>query len=420
MRTSLDYLIYVCAFAVIGIGCLGAYDAITYPAPADVAPDDGTERAPGPLQVLPPPFPDKRYVTVLIVGADERKDDVGRSDTMIVLFLNPRRSQAALLSIPRDLQVRIPGHGLDKINASYPYGGVELTQRTIEQLLDLEIDYYAKANFRGFVEIVDMLGGVDIEVPDREGHGRGMNYDYPSDGLHIHLKPGMQHLDGQQAMGFVRYRLSNVPGKGDNDFQRAERQQQFLKAIAEQKLRFANMLQLLKVAPKALECIETDLEWREAVHLARALKQLSADNLLAAQIPARGRKEGGVWYAIASESDIHATLDEIYTHLDSTPARPCPLEVLNGSGKTGVAAAAGSLLSAKGFEVTDTGNADSFDYERTVIEHPRGKENTARMVQRILGCGEATERQTDADDEAATIRVIMGADFEQRAKGTGQ
>jgi LCP family protein required for cell wall assembly len=414
MRASLDYLIYVCAFAVIGIGCLGAYDAITYPAPADVAPDDGTERAPGPLQVLPPPFPDKRYVTVLIVGADERKDDVGRSDTMIVLFLNPRRSQAALLSIPRDLQVRIPGRGLDKMCHSYSLGGVELTQRTVEQLLDLELDYYAKADFRGFVEVVDMLGGVDIEVPDVEGRGRGMNYDDRADGLHIHLKPGLQQLDGQQAIGFVRYR------HGDSDFKRSERQQQFLKAIAEQKLRFANMLQLLKVAPKALECIETDLEWREAVHLARALKQLSADNLLAAQIPARGRMTGGVWYAVASESDIHATLDEIYTHLDSMPARPCPLEVLNGSGKTGVAAAAGSLLSAKGFEVTDTGNADSFDYERTVIEHPRGKENTARMVQRILGCGEATERETDADDEAATIRVIMGADFEQRAKGKGQ
>jgi LCP family protein required for cell wall assembly len=414
MRASLDYLIYVCAFAVIGIGCLGAYDAITYPAPADVAPDDGTERAPGPLQVLPPPFPDKRYVTVLIVGADERKDDVGRSDTMIVLFLNPRRSQAALLSIPRDLQVRIPGRGLDKMCHSYSLGGVELTQRTVEQLLDLELDYYAKADFRGFIEVVDMLGGVDIEVPDVEGRGRGMNYDDRADGLHIHLKPGLQQLDGQQAIGFVRYR------HGDSDFKRSERQQQFLKAIAEQKLRFANMLQLLKVAPKALECIETDLEWREAVHLARALKQLSADNLLAAQIPARGRMTGGVWYAVASESDIHATLDEIYTHLDSMPARPCPLEVLNGSGKTGVAAAAGSLLSAKGFEVTDTGNADSFDYERTVIEHPRGKENTARMVQRILGCGEATERETDADDEAATIRVIMGADFEQRAKGKGQ
>lgn len=190
--------------------------------------------------------------------------------------------------------------------------------------------------------------------------------------------------------------------------------------MAEQKLKITELPQLVRVTPKVLKCIDTDLGWRDAVDLARALKQLRADNLLAAQIPARGRMTGGVWYAVASESDIHATLDEIYTHLDSMPARPCPLEVLNGSGKTGVAAAAGSLLSAKGFEVTDTGNADSFDYERTVIEHPRGKENTARMVQRILGCGEATERETDAEDEAATIRVIMGADFEQRAKGKGQ
>lgn len=408
MRAFLDYMIYFCAFAVIGIGCLGAYDAISYPVTASPGTEEAGAEAPGPLQMLPRPFPDKRYVSVLIVGADERKGDVGRSDTMMVLFLNPRRGQGALLSIPRDLKVRIPGHrGTDRINASYPAGGVELVQQTVEELLDIEIDYHAKANFQGFVEVVDMLGGVDIEVPDVEGRGRGMNYDDRADGLHIHLKPGFQHLDGEQAMGFVRYR------KGDSDFKRMERQQQFLTAMTEQKLKLRNVRTLVGAARRALDCIETDMDLREAMDLARTLKQLDSANLMSAQIPAAGRKENGKWYAIYRESDIRQVLREIYAHLDSEPARPCPIEVLNGSGQTGAAAAAGSTLSAKGFEVTDTGNADRFDYEHTVIQYPGDRESTARMLRRILGCGELERRAAEVTEaDAPSIRVIVGGDFE--------
>ena len=341
MRTFLDYMIYLCAFAVIGIGGLGAYDAI-------VTPDDASQGAdvgPKPMQLLPTPFPGKRCVTVLLMGADDRKER-GRSDTIMLMFLNPRRSQAALLSVPRDLRVQIPGHGLDKINHSYNYGGVELTKRTVEKVLDTEIDYYAKADFNGFVEIVDMLGGVDIEVPDVEGRGRGMNYDDNADRLHIHLKPGMQHLDGEHAIHFVRYRKSNTPGLGDNDFERAERQQQFLKAMAEQKLKLRNMLKLAPVAGKALKCIDSNFSLRESMELAMVLKDLSTDNLLTAAIPSRGWIGGGVWYAVYRESDLKATLNEIYTHLESLPAKPCPIEVLNGSGQPGAAAAAGGIHSA--------------------------------------------------------------------------
>ncbi len=401
MRTFLDYMIYLCAFAVIGIGGLGAYDAIVAPGEAS----QGVDAGPGPMQLLPTPFPGKRCVTVLLIGADDRKER-GRSDTIIVMFLNPRRSEAALFSVPRDLRVHIPGHGLDKINHSYFFGGVELTKQTVEKVLGIEIDYYAKADFSGFVEIVDMLGGVDIEVPDVEGRGRGMNYDDNADGLHVHLKPGMQHLDGEQAIGFVRYR------KGDSDVQRAERQQQFLKAVAEQKLKLRNVLKLAPVAGKALKCIDTDLSLRESMELAMVLKNLSADNLLTTSIPAQGRIIGGVWYAIYRESDMREALRQIYAHLDSAPAKPCPIEVLNGSGKPGVAAAAGGRLSAEGFEVTDTGNADSFEHQRTLIEYPKGKENTARMIKRILDCGQTVEQEKPpSGDGAAKLRVIIGSDF---------
>lgn len=415
MRAFLDYLIYVCAFLVIGVGALGAWDAIAnQPLPLGTNVSNAlTENT----SVLPEPFPGRNKITVLIVGADERPeyDDPGRSDTMILFFLNPRTKQAALLSVPRDLRVRIPGHGINKINAAFPFGGVELVRETVEQVFGVDIDYTAKANFRGFVEIVDMLGGVDVEVPDVEGRGRGMNYDDNRGNLHIHLKPGLQHLDGEQAMGFVRYR------KGDSDFKRSERQHQFLKALAEQKLKLSNVPQLVRIAPKVLQAIETDMSWRDAVDLARVLREMRPESLLSASLqPYLRDVKTDAYYLEISESNIARVLAEINQHLNSLPGQLNVVEVLNGSGTTGIASAAGLALERSGFELADTGNADSFDYERTLIYYPAGSEVSARRVRGVLGVGELRELSDDSEMSPERITVVIGADLDAETIGVGE
>lgn len=414
MKTALDYLIYVCAFCIIAVGAIGSYDAVTSPVEAGLTSD----RAPGTFNVLPEPFPGRDRVTLLLIGADDRKDLPGRSDTMILVFLNPRNHQVALLSVPRDLKVPIPGHGSTKINASYAYGGVELARRTIEQVLGIHIDYYAKADFQGFVEIVDMLGGVDIEVPDVEGHGRGMNYDDNWDNLHIHLKPGFQHLDGKQAIGFVRYRKSNTPGLGDGDFGRSARQQQFLKAMVEQKLKLSNVLQLARVAPKVLRWVDTDLSVREAAELALLLKDVKPHNLLQVDLQPylRDYRTSEGWFVLCSEENLRRVLEEVDQHLQSTPSSGLQVTVLNGCGRPGVAARAGERLLRAGFEV-ETDNADRFDYERTVIRYGLGQRAVAQAVQRSLGVGELEEVRAGARSgggqggAAASVVVIVGSDF---------
>lgn len=410
MRAFLDYLIYVCAFCVIGVGALGAWDAIAHQ-PAALGTGVGGALAEG-TTVLPEPFPGRSKITVLIVGADERpeRDDPGRSDTMILFFLNPRTKQAALLSVPRDLRVRIPGYGTNKINAAFPFGGVDLVRETIEQVMGVNIDYTAKADFGGFVEIVDMLGGVDIDVPDVEGRGRGMNYDDNWGHLHIHLKPGPQHLDGEQAMGFVRYR------HGDSDFKRSERQHQFLKAIAEQKLKLTNVPQLVRTAPKVLQAIDTDMSWRDAVDLARVLREVRADSLLSASLqPYLRDVHSDAYYVEISDSSIARVLGEIDQHLNSLPGQLNVVEVLNGSGTAGMAGAAGLALQHGGFELADTGNADRFDYERTQIYYPKGSEGSARRVRGVLGVGELREIDDESGMSPERITVVVGADLDADA-----
>ena len=402
MRAFLDYLIYVCAFCVVGVGALGAWDAVSEQPRSIIDSSIGQSEE-------EPPEPNIGRMTLLLVGADERPEhgDVGRSDTMILFFVNPRTKKAALLSIPRDLRVRIPGHGRQKINASFALGGVDLVRETIEQEIGVQIDGYAKANFDGFVQIVDQLGGVEIDVPDVEGRGRGMNYDDRRGNLHIHLKPGVQELDGEEAMGFVRYR------KGDSDFKRSERQQQFLKAMAEQKLKFRNAIELAKVVPTALDAIETDLGWRKGVDLARVVKEIRPDSLLMTSFQPYLRDiNDGTYSVTITQSNINRVLDEINQHLNSMPGQMNVVDVLNGSGAAGAAATAGGLLLDEGFEINDTGNAESFDHNQTQIFYPDEGLAAARRVQRVLGVGDLVELEEADDYPTDRITIVLGTDLQ--------
>jgi len=224
-----NFLIYILAVAVVGAVAVVAHDT-TSPKGANAAPSQGSVLAP-----LPPPFPGVERLRIMLIGADERKGDVGRSDTLMILQVNPGLRRATLLSLPRDLRVEIPGHGHEKINAAFALGGPELSKQTVEQFLGIPLDGYVKINIEGFVKAVDTLGGVDLNVEDVEGKGRGMNYDCPGDGLVIHLFPGPQHLTGYKAMGYVRYRHSNLRGQGGTDFDRTKRQRKLLRARVAQK-----------------------------------------------------------------------------------------------------------------------------------------------------------------------------------------
>ena len=160
----------------------------------------------------------KDKATIMIMGVDERSDDVGRSDTLMVATIDPQKNEASLLSIPRDTRVAIPKNGYDKINAAYAYGGEKLTQRTVEDFLGIRMDHYVIINTHAFQKIIDAIGGIDIDVEKR------MYYEDPWDddgGLVIDLRPGRQHMDGKTAVTYVRYRDE------EGDIGRVKRQQKF-------------------------------------------------------------------------------------------------------------------------------------------------------------------------------------------------
>ena len=189
---------------------------------------------------------DDEIVHVMILGIDSRQGDTGRSDTMMVTAIDTDKGKAALMSVPRDTRVPIEGHGYEKINHAYAYGGQELTQKSVESLLGVKIDHYVLINTTAFERIIDALGGVDINVEKR------MHYEDPWDdngGLVIDLYPGEQHMDGKKAIQYVRYR------DGEGDIGRIGRQQKFVKACLSKMI----SPQMLPRLPKLIEEINSKL-----------------------------------------------------------------------------------------------------------------------------------------------------------------
>jgi len=237
--------------------------------------------------------------TIMIMGVDERADDVGRSDTLMIATIDPKLDQAALLSIPRDTRVKIKGHGYDKINAAYAYGGERLTQDTVEDFLGVNMDHYIIVNVKAFQRIIDALGGVDIDVEKR------MYYEDPWDddgGLLIDLRPGLQHMDGKTAVTYVRYRDE------EGDIGRIKRQQAFMKACMEKVTSPAIITKLPSVIAEVFESVKTDLSVRQLLEFAGSLQKAKNHGLKTEMVPGRPMYIEGISYWIPKVSELRTAL----------------------------------------------------------------------------------------------------------------
>ena len=232
---------------------------------------------------------------IIVLGVDERAEeyDVGRSDTLFVVMFDTNKKAASLLSIPRDTRVRIKNHGWDKINHAYAYGGRELTQKTTEELLGIKINNYVMVDFKGFVGLVDAIGGVDINVE------KDMYYYDSWDGFKIDIKKGMQHLDGKTAIQYVRYRDE------EGDIGRIRRQQHFLMAVYD-RITSANMLlHIPGLAKQLTNMVKTDLPLTDMVDLGRALHSMvKSKGLAMATVPGTPEYIDGISYWLPDITDL--------------------------------------------------------------------------------------------------------------------
>ena len=293
-KNKSSYVKYILILVVVFIlsGMVGAFFANAL---VDNKPDYNEDDKKGMLVA-------KDKATVMIMGVDERADDVGRSDTLMIATLDPDKNQAALLSVPRDTRVKIKGHGFDKINAAYAYGGRKLTQETIESLLNTHIDHYIKINVHGFTKIIDALGGIDIDVEKR------MYYEDPWDddgGLYIDLQPGMQHMDGKTAITYVRYRDE------EGDIGRIKRQQNFMKAVMDKLVSPTIIPKLPAIVSAVSDSVETDMSVSEILSFLGTLQDAKDNGLKSEMLPGKPVYIEGISYWVPDISKTRQILANI-------------------------------------------------------------------------------------------------------------
>lgn len=231
-------------------------------------------------------------MNLVLLGVDAQAGDDpdrARADSILFVSADPQEQRVVLLSIPRDTRVNIPRHGWDKINATTVYGGPDTARKAVSELLGVPVDYYVMTNFEGFRDIVDVLGGVTIDVERR------MYYRDPlaSPPLMIDLQPGEQRLDGNKALQYVRYR-----GYDMGDITRTQVQQKFLMALASEMMKARNVLKLPKLVPKINDCVETNMKLIDMIRWANFARKLGEVEMISATLPGNFMDYDGLsyWY----------------------------------------------------------------------------------------------------------------------------
>lgn len=230
-------------------------------------------------KLVPPEWEGKERVNILVLGGDSRgldKNEVPRSDSMVVISINPATKKAIMFSIMRDTYVRIMGHGSTKINAALAYGGPDLAMNAVGTLMGIPIQYYVYTDFKGFIGVIDAIGGLDFNVE------KDMKYSDSEDHhlYDIDLKKGMQHLDGKTALEYVRFRHDAL-----SDFARSERQRNFLQALAAKLQTPMSFLKLPTILHEIDPYINTNMTVSEMAKLGFLSYEAKASGIVGQQIP---------------------------------------------------------------------------------------------------------------------------------------
>lgn len=254
------------------------------------------EPATGFLGSIVEPLKDQNQsFNVLVLGGDF----VGaNTDTIFVANFNSNTGKISIISVPRDTKVTVKGSSIPKINSAYSAGGADLAVKTVSNLLDINIKYYAYINTKGFKEIIDLLGGIDFEIL------ANMDYDDPTQDLHIHLKKGMQHLNGSQAIQYMRFRQPSVYNSeiekyyDGSDLKRIEAQQRFIKEFIRQKATVKYFSKADELVQATFKYLETNIKTEEAVNIIKYAGNVKANDVAFFRAPGNASDEGISYYLL--------------------------------------------------------------------------------------------------------------------------
>lgn len=416
-------------FTSPGVGLLGRFLGTP-------GPDGFSGATPDPFSLgLAPPAPDPwngtDRVTMLVMGLDYRDwlagEAASRSDTMILLTVDPVARTAGILSIPRDLWANIPGFKPNKINTAYyfgeiyrvPGGGPALAMATVEATLGVPIDYYAVVDFNAFIRFIDLIGGVKLDIPEP------IRVDPMGEKPPRDLKPGRQVLPGELALAYARTR--STPG---GDFDRASRQQQVILAIRDRLLEPATFQRILQNAPQIYAELQgglrTNLPFEDALQLAVLANQIPDGGIKRGVINERyityGRSPDDLAILIPIPDRIRILRDEIFATGGAlsplTPGNPqermqleqARIAVLDGASGGDLANRTAEYLRSLGANVAASGPAERGYSQTTVIDYTGNPYALAFLVE-LFNIRESQIIQLYDPNSPVDIELKLGTDW---------
>jgi len=390
-----------------------------------------------PLQANDGPAPrswdGESRVNVLFIGVDHRGwlTDQGPplADTLILATYDPQSQSVAMLSIPRDLWVDLPGLGYHKINQSYqmgeatnyPGGGAAMAMQTVEQLLAVPIHFYVLVDFEAFVRLVDEIGGVKVDIPE------GIIVDPLGDNNTKFLQPGVQTLPGDIALAYARNRDT-----AGSDFDRAQRQQQVIMAVRDRVISFQILPTLISKAPilytELSDRISTNFNVRQIFDLAWDIQQIPEERVRRYIIGHDQVVETFSYEGMAILQPIPDALLQLRDEVFSTAPPPSPTEIANlsleelvtaeaasvsvrnGTLTVGLAARTDAYLQSKGIVAAEVTNADQL-YQQTTIFDYRGKPKTVEYLAQVFGVVPSRLYHSYDPNSPFDVVIILGDDW---------
>jgi LCP family protein required for cell wall assembly len=391
-----------------------------------------------------------------LLGVDQRPDETGpsRTDNMVVVTADLATGKVGMISLPRDMIVPIPGTDRSgKINTAYfvgelrqESGGGQLAKETVSDFLGYPVDYFVKVDFDGFVRIVDLIGGIDVDVPHTIHDEEYPTIDYGV--TTFHLDAGPQHLDGETALKYVRTR------HGDDDFERARRQQQALLAIKDQIVsnKLLTTLKIFDLVDAVSDTVEHDIPPADLLDLVGLASQVRLDQIAQLVLDNRyGRIDTDSpygWIVVPDREKIRPAVDRIFASASTPPkidnqalahlqaeqqadegrqrirnsyqaqteemrtrlARENATVILeDGTGDPALASRVAAWLRTQGYTVVRVGQADNSDYARSQLFISADKPYTADSLRASFAvAADNVHRETNP---LADLRLIIGRDF---------
>ena len=382
---------------------------------------------------------------ILILGISTDQVGVELTDTIMVASYNPNTQKATLLSIPRDTYTgKNPSKATpsDKINALYSYtNGPEATLELVNEITGLNIEHYVVVKTEALIKLVDAIGGVDFNVPI------DMDYDDPTQDLHIHLKAGQQHLNSDQAEQLVRFRhnndLTSYPEEyGDNDTGRMRTQREFIMQVLKQTLKPENIFKIGEILDIVNQYVITNVDLNYAKDYIPYAVEFNTENIVTGVLPGENtnKNTSGTWVFVYDQDETEKLVQELFydrdleqeetegntidvtnttnstnntsTETNKVSKSDIKIEVLNGTGDGNTLQEVVDELENSGYTVFRTGNTNTTS-KTTIIDKKETKQTLLDNLQQVLGTGTISSSEVNSSSKV-DVTIVIGKDYEQK------